>query len=274
MALDFIREHRDDPFFCFLSQLEPHHQNEMDDYVAPEGYAYQYREPWVPEDLEDEPGDWYQHLPDYYGICRRLDESYGRIRETLRELGIAENTIVLYTSDHGSHFCTRNFEYKRSCHEASVRVPAVLTGPGFEDGGRVDELVSLLDVPPTLLDAAGIDVPDAMDGRSVRPLVDGTAEDWRDEVFIQISESGTGRALRTDRWKYAVRAPDGENRPRSDTYVERYLYDLAADPHEEVNLVGRDAYADVAADLRERLEARIAAAEDEPSTIEPADSYA
>ncbi|WP_136689179.1 sulfatase-like hydrolase/transferase [Halorhabdus amylolytica] len=267
-ARSFIRRDREAPFFCFLSYLEPHHQNDMEAYVAPEGYAERYANPWVPPDLEGVPGDWYESLPDYYGICRRIDECLGDLLATLEAEGVADETVVVFTSDHGSHFRTRNEEYKRSCHEAAIRVPAVATGPGFRDGGRVSELVSLLDWPPTLLSAAGIDVPDQMAGRDLHPLVSGV-DDWREEVFVQVSESSLGRALRTDRWKYGVYDPDSEGTdvPANDTYRERYLYDLQADPYEQVNLVGHDDYREVADHLRERLTDRIEAVEDERPTI-------
>ncbi|MFC7078063.1 sulfatase-like hydrolase/transferase [Haloarcula halophila] len=268
----FLERDRDRPFFCVLSYLEPHHQNDMEAYVAPEGYADRYANPWVPPDLEGVPGDWYESLPDYYGICRRIDECVGDLLETLAGQGVRDDTIVVFTADHGSHFRTRNEEYKRSCHEGSVRVPLVATGPGFADCGRVSELTSLLDLPPTLLDAAGIDPPEEMAGRSLLSLLDDVPDDWRDEVFIQISESALGRALRTDRWTYGVYDPDaaGTNSPASERYRERYLYDLRADPYQRVNLVGHDDYAAVADELRERLADSIATVEGDRPTIEPA----
>ena len=94
----------------------------------------------------------------------------------------------MFVSDHRSHFWTRNREYKRSCHESSVRVPLVVRGPGFEGGNRVDRPVSLVDLPPTLLDAAGIDVPTSMVGNSVVGLVAAERSSdhpaWTDNVFI------------------------------------------------------------------------------------------
>jgi len=275
MAIEFVERDRDDPFFLTLSHIEPHHQNDMGAYVAPDGYAYDHRNPWVPPDLRGKPGDWYEELPDYYGICERLDENYGRLLAALDAKGILDETIVLFVSDHGSHFRTRNGEYKRSCHESSVRVPMVLRGPGFENGDRIADPVSLVDVAPTLIDAAGIDVPDAMEGESVVPLVQG--ESARDRgVFVQISEAEVGRALRTDRWKYSVYAPEARSHetPQPDEYVERYLYDLAADPYEQTNLVGRDDYQQVADDLRRRLSERIEAVEGEPATIRRAAFHA
>jgi len=273
LAEEFLRQDREDPFFCFLSYLEPHHQNDMDTYAAPDGYATRYDDPWVPPDLEGRPGDWQAELADYYGICRRIDECYGRLQSVLEEEGLAEDTIVVFASDHGSHFRTRTPEYKRSCHDASVHVPLVFDGPGFEGGDVVEEPVSLLDLPPTLLDAAGLDVPAPMTGESLVDAADGGPE--RDDVFVQISEREVGRALRTDRWTYSVFDPDADpgRDPASDRYVERYLYDNHADTGQEVNLAGRWDYADVAERLRERLADRIEAVEGERPTIEPARHY-
>ena len=264
-----------EPFFLFASILEPHHQNDRDTFDAPDGYAERYANPWVPPDLRDRPGDWFEELPDYYGCIRRIDECLGRLLTLLDETRIADDTVVLFTSDHGCHFRTRNWEYKRSCHDASIRVPAVLQGPGFDGGGTVSDLVSLLDIPPTLLDAAGIDVPERMQGESVRPIVDGS-EDGRDAVFVQVSESAVERTLRTDRWKYSVYAPEADpiDDPSSDTYVERYLYDLRADSHEGINLVGRSDYRDVADDLRDRLVDAVAEYEGQDVTVEEAAYYA
>jgi len=275
LVLEVLQDRAKDtsrPFFLFNSYLEPHHQNDMNRHVAPAGYAERYRDFYIPPDLEGREGDWPQELPDYYGTCARLDENLGRVLDKLAETGLAQNTIVLFCSDHGSHFRTRNGEYKRSCHEGSIRVPAVFAGPGFEGGKVVDELATLLDWPATLLDAAGIAVPANMDGRSLLPLLAGKARDWPQEVFVQISESQVGRALRTRKWKYGVDAPgkDGWDDPSSDLYVEQYLYDLEADPYEHENIVARPETAAARKELAARLLARMAQAGEPPARIEPA----
>ena len=154
-----------------MSFLEPHHQNHRDDYPAPEGYAELYKDYWVPPDLASFGGATHQHLPGYYGMVKRLDEAFGRILDALKSLSLTENTVVLFISDHGNHFKTRNEEYKRSCHESSIRIPVAITGPGFDSGGAVSEMISLVDIPPTLLDAANITIPDYMQGRSFLPLL-------------------------------------------------------------------------------------------------------
>ena len=188
-------------------------------------------------------------------MVKRLDEALGRLLDALKSLDLDEDTIVLFTSDHGCHFKTRNSEYKRSCHESSIRVPTVLAGPQFRGGGQIDQLVSLVDLPPTLLDAAGLEVPPIMEGRSIMPLVrDGDAP-WPEEVFVQISEAQVGRAVRTQRWKYGVDAPQakGSQGPGAENYQEQYLYDLQADPYELTNLIGLESHRATADILRQRL---------------------
>jgi len=274
-AIRFIDTRQRDPFMLFLSFLEPHQQNDIDSFPAPTGYAERYAGRWLPPDLAALGGTSEQHLPGYLGSIKRLDEALGRLREALESLDLWENTILLYTSDHGCHFKTRNSEYKRSCHESSIRVPTLLRGGPFEGGGRIDGLVSLVDLPPTLLDAAGLPGVPTMEGRSILPLVRGEAPDWEDEVLVQTSESTSGadygRAIRTNRWKYGVIVPGPEpEAPGADEYTEAYLYDLTTDPYELDNLVGRDSLRDVADMLEDRLLEHIARVENATPRIVPA----
>jgi arylsulfatase A-like enzyme len=255
LALEFIRQKKQNPFYLFISYLEPHHQNDANRFIAPEGYADRYRNSfYIPPDLAPFPGDWKSQLPDYYGIIARIDECFGRLLKELDEQKLAENTVVVFTTDHGCHFRTRNPEYKRSCHDASIRIPMVIRGPGFEAGRVVPELVSIVDLPPTLLDAAGIAPPPAMQGQSLFGLARGKPLDRRNEVIVQMREEALQRAIRTERWKYCIFNPDaGRSEPSSTQYTERYLYDLYSDPHELVNLAGRAAYRKIAGELRDRL---------------------
>lgn len=192
-------------------------------------------------------------------MVKRIDEAFGRLLDALTSLGIRDETIVLFTSDHGNHFKTRNSEYKRSGHEASIRVPTAISGPGFDGGGTIRDLISLVDLPPTLLEAARISVPESFEGHSIVPLVQRDNDGWQDDVFVQISESEIGRAVRTQRWKYGVTAPgtNGASAPTSDQYEESYLYDLDADPYELTNLIGLESHAGVCSRMRERLLKRI-----------------
>ena len=114
----------------------------------------------------------------------------------------------------------------------------------------------------TLLDAAGLPIPERMQGRSALSLVRRGRADWPEEVFIHISEAQVSRAVRTHRWKYSVVAPRkvGREESASDRHVEEFLYDLEPAPYELANLVGLEWQADVAAVMRERLVRRMAEA--------------
>lgn len=270
-AIQYIDEHQQNPFYLFLSFLEPHHQNHRDEYCAPRGYRERYTGRWTPPDLANLVGSSPQQLGGYWGSVKRLDEALGRMLDALSSLHLLDDTIILFTSDHGCHFRTRNSEYKRSCHESSIRVPLGIHGPGFEGGGSIRQLVSLVDVPPTLLDAAGIAVPAHMQGRSILPLLRGQATKWPEEIFVQISEAQVGRAIRTGRWKYSVTAPGKSGKDmHSDEYVEDFLYDLHSDPYELRNLIAMQPFQHVAEVTRARLLRRMAEAGEPPCTIKPA----
>lgn len=261
------------PFFLFLSFLEPHHQNHRDDYPAPNGYAERYQGRWTPPDLAAYGGTAAGHLGGYWGMVRRLDEALGRVLDALHSLGIADETVVALTSDHGCHFRTRDSEYKRTGHESSMRVPFVLDGGPFRGGGELRRMASLVDLMPTLIEAAGARVPPSVDGRSLLPLLGGRdgGPEWADEVFAQTSEHEQGRVVRTQRWKYGVVAPGktGLEGPHADRYVEAYLYDLHADPYELQNIVQSEAHRPVADRLRGRLLAWMARVGEPPAVIEP-----
>ena len=271
-AIRYIHSNRERPFFLFVSYIEPHHQNHIDDYPAPDGYRERYGGRWIPPDLAALGGSAHRHLGGYYGMVKRLDEALGRMLDALKSTGLSERTVVLFTSDHGCHFKTRNAEYKRSCHESSIRVPTAVQGPGFDGGGRIEQLVNTVDLTPTLLDAAGIPAPDEMQGRSILPLTKGNSEEWPGETFVQINEAQVGRAVRTHRWKYGVDAPEshGTQNAGSDRYMEQYLYDLEADPYELCNLIGMKSHEEAARIMRQRLVRRMVEAGEDAPEIQPA----
>lgn len=255
-AIRFIsdRKNEEKPFFLFLSFLEPHFQNCHDDFPAPDVYK-NMPAGYMPPDLGALKGTAWEHLGGYYGMVKRLDEALGRIRDALKSMGMEENTIVVFSSDHGCHFKTRNAEYKRSCHESSIRIPLAFYGGPFTGGGKLRKKASLVDLAPTLLDACDIAVPGDMQGHSLMPYVRRTEKDDSGDIFVQISESVVGRAVRTDRWKYSVEALDKNPSADagSDEYTEAYLYDLEHDPYELHNLIHSEAHEKVCHVLAERL---------------------
>ena len=273
-AIRFLKEKRTAaPFFLTISYLETHHQNDLDTYQPPNKYADKYRNPFVPQDLRPLPGSWPSQLADYYGCVKGIDDAVGTLLAALKEQGILDNTIVVFTSDHGCHFKTRNTEYKRSPHESSIHIPLIIAGPGFNRALEIPELVSQIDLAPTLLQGAGVPIPATMQGRGVLPLLDRQVSEWRNEVYIGMREFMTGRVLRTPQWTYAVaspKLPGWKATERGDQYVEYILYDLYADPFQHTNLAGTTETREIAEMLRQRLLQRITEAGDPRPAIEPA----
>ncbi|MFA5859722.1 MAG: sulfatase-like hydrolase/transferase, partial [Elusimicrobiota bacterium] len=131
-TIEFLTSvNHEQPFFLFLSFIEPHFQNDHNHHEGPRGSKEKYKNFTPPGDLVDTAGDWREEYPDYLGCVNSLDSNVGRLRSTLAELGLQENTLIIYTADHGSHFRTRNSEYKRSCHDGCIRIPMIIYGPGF-----------------------------------------------------------------------------------------------------------------------------------------------
>lgn len=254
LAVDRLDRFADDrPFFLFVSYLEPHHQNDRFRTIGPQGWARRFRDFDRPGDLPPWRGDWRWNYAEYLACCASVDANLGRLVDHLDRRGRLDDTLVVFSSDHGNHFRTRNLEYKRSPHDASIRVPLVISGPGFRGGTRRRDLATNLDLLPTIVTAAGGDDPH-LDGRPLQTDAGAPAD-----VLVQISESGIGRALRTPTHTYAARAPArnplaGHLRPASDRYVGTHLYDDVNDPHQRRNLVDDPG----AVELRHRLAARLA----------------
>jgi len=297
-ALEYLdTRSKDDeaPFFLFLSLVEPHHQNDRNAFEGPEGSRERYAAFVPPPDLPSGEGDWETQMPDYLGCCNALDRNLGRVLDRLKEKGIYDDTLVIYTTDHGCHFKTKQKEairpgfddYKRNCHENTIHIPMVIRGPGFAAGAEERRLVSLLDIPKTIIAAAGGDTG-GMHGDSLLnlpPIITDEAQQpapspviasvsakqprWKQEVYIQISESFVGRAIRTDRYTYCVYAPDKDpvRDSASDTYRDRYLFDNLNDPSQAANLIDDPAYAAVKDDLRACLIACAQKAAEPPITL-------
>ncbi|WP_324662349.1 sulfatase-like hydrolase/transferase [Haloarcula sediminis] len=257
----------DEPFFHRVDFQGPHHP-----YLVPEPYASLYD----PEDLPPWPSDaetfdgkprvqecyreyrgveglsreeWDRLRALYMGFMHHIDDQIARILAKVDELGVAENTLVVHASDHGD-FTGGHRQWNKGpmMYDDTYRIPLVVRGPGVAGGGRVcDDLVSLMDLMPTFLDAADAPVPDDVDGRSLWPLLaDEAGANGRDAVFAEYHGDEMGlysqRMVRTKRYKYVFNAPDVDE-----------LYDLDADPHELQNLIDHPDYRDARSRLRGRL---------------------
>ncbi len=257
LAIEVMRQRDDDqPRLLFVSYLEPHHQNNRYRSIGPKGWARRFSDYEVPADLAGRLGDWRWNYAEYLACCASIDANLGRIVDELTATDRLDTTLVVFSSDHGSHFRTRNTEYKRSIHDASIRVPLVVRGPGFTGGARCTELVSNLDLVPTLVTAADGPDPD-LHGVPLQRVLDGGAE--RSSVFVQISESQVGRGIRTPDYTYAVKGQGlgpfaGYRHSKAASYKEHVLYANLADPAQRHNLASDPETAD----LRQTLAAQLA----------------
>lgn len=262
-ALDYIdKQNNDKPFLLFLSHIEPHHQNNSNHYEGPNGSKDKFKTFIPPKDLTPGVGDWEKEYPDYLGCCKALDDNVGRLVDRLKEKQLYENTIIIYTSDHGCHFKTRNKDlkgagsddYKRTCIDSASHIPMIIRGANFIGGKRIDKIVSLIDLPKTILSIADCNNLKGIQGDDLnKALIEN--EPWKEEVFMQISESFVGRAIRSKEYTYCVHAEhkhpwlDSD----SDIYTERYLFDLKKDPQEVNNLIYNPEYKEVKKKLASKL---------------------
>ena len=194
-----------------------------------------------------------RYMQDYLGSVLALDEGIGRLLDYLDENDLAENTLVVYTSDQGFYLGEHGWYDKRFMYEESLRTPLVMRFPSTIKPGQVnDALVLNLDMAPTLLDFAGVDAPETMQGQTLRPLVAGNPDtDWRDAIYYRYYEFPHGwhdvrphYGVRTNRYKLIHFGGD------MDVWE---LFDLQADPYEMNNLYGEDDTAAVEQHLHERL---------------------
>jgi arylsulfatase A-like enzyme len=187
----------------------------------------------------------------YYRLISGVDVVVGRIRDQLQALGFSENTVIVFTSDNGFYLGEYGLAGKWFPHELSMRVPLLVFDPRLpaaQRGTRRHELALNIDLAPTLLDLAGLDPPDAMQGRSLLPLLRDEEVPWRDDFFyehlFQHPRLPPSEGVRTAEWKYMVYV---DTHPRHEE-----LYHLERDPGEIRNLATEPAYTNVLADMRAR----------------------
>lgn len=178
----------------------------------------------------------------YYSVIDYLDQQVGRIIDALEKTGQLDNTIVIYSSDHGMAVGSHGLRGKQNQYEHTINVPLIVAGPGVASGVSSDAQIYLRDLFPTTCELAGITIPDSVTAKSFAGILRGDQSGHREEVFGYFKD--TQRMIRTDRWKY-VEYPVAK---------ERQLYDLAADPLEKHNLVDDPSWDGVVKDLSARLD--------------------
>jgi arylsulfatase A-like enzyme len=204
----------------------------------------------------------------------------GRVLNALHAAGMVDNTLIVFTTDHGLAFPGA----KGSLYDRGTGVMLVLRGPGGFLGGRVvDEMVSQIDLYPTICELAGIDTPDFAQGCSLLPMMRGEQPGVRDAVFTELTYHAAydpQRAIRTERWKYLRRfddyptrvLPNIDDSPSKDVLVDggwgerplprEELFDLLLDPEEGNNLADDPAFGHVRTELAERLERQMRDSDD------------
>ncbi len=197
------------------------------------------------------PDDWRRYLWTYYRLVEKVDAEIGKILRGLDELGLWDDTLVIFSSDHGDMMGAHQMVQKLPLYDECMHIPLIVRPPGGTSG-RCDAehlVCNGIDLYPTLCDYAGVTPPIALPGASLRPLVEpGTDAPWRDEVVAVTRIGGPrgpqGRMVRTARYKYMAY--------ESGTYREQ-LFDMERDPGEMVNLAISSRYRTVLQDHRDRL---------------------
>ncbi len=264
-AIQTLAEMPPQPFFLSVGFFETHR-----DFLNPPSLRDSlYSIP--PPNLPDTP-ETRRDMAAYKASARSLDQGVGSVLEALDANGLADNTLIVFTTDHGLAFPGA----KATLFDRGLGVMLILRGPGFSGGKVIDALVSHLDVYPTLCELAGIEPPSFLQGTSLAPLMNGEADSIREELFAEMTWHAAyepQRAIRTERWKYIRRFGERttpvlvncDDSPSKTLLIERgwarrtvafeQLYDLDFDPNEASNLAGDPEFEDIRNDLAGRLHA-------------------
>lgn len=254
-AIDFIKQHRNEPFSVTLGFKTCHQPFEPPDRAKdrfPDTQArpvpnLDTKAVYRPEKTKPSPTDANPGKipvkPGYFRCISAVDDNLGRLLQTLDELGLSDETIVIFTTDNGYYLGEHQLLDKRSVYEESLRIPLLIRYPkAFPKGKVLDDIALNIDLAPTLLDFAGVPIPSEMQGRSWRPLLTGEKTDWRKsflaEYFLENRFPTTPSIL-------AVRTQDAKliKYPGHEEWTE--LFDLTADPYETKNLVSDPEHKDL-----------------------------
>ncbi|HWG47604.1 MAG TPA: sulfatase-like hydrolase/transferase [Gemmataceae bacterium] len=249
-AIEFLQRQKvERPFLCYVAMNAPH-----DPRLAPKEYHDHYNaaKPPLPANfLPEHPfnnGDltgrderlapWprtpdvvRQHLADYYAAINFVDTQVGRILAALKASGQYDNTLIVFTSDHGLAIGSHGLMGKQNLYDHSMHAPLIFAGPGVPRGKKTDALCYLLDIYPTLGELAGVPAPDGNEGKSLVLVFAGKREKIRDSIFTAYRD--LQRAVRDDRWKLIVY-------PKINKVQ---LFDLKNDPAERTDLAADKAHA-------------------------------
>lgn len=269
-AVELIEKHAGQPFFLAVGFVRPHVP-----FVAPRKYF----EPFLPYDKLPLPlkvaGDW-DDIPKaginyktsvnmkmdlrrqrkavggYYASVAYMDAQVGKVLDALERSGQADNTIVIFTSDHGYHLGEHDFWAKVSLRDESALVPLIIHVPG-KMPAVCHSLVELLDLYPTIASLGGLEVPQRLQGRNISSLFDNPVQQVREAAF-SVAPSSKGFLLRDDKWAYIQYAEDASQG------IE--LFDITNDPKQFTNLAAKPEFAEVVAGFKAKLAAKLRAVRD------------
>jgi len=244
LAIDYIQRNKERPFCLMVSFGPPHNP-----YKAPKRYTKMYEGRQLRSRPNVPGGEDAAALLPYHAMVTGLDECVGRIAEALTEAGIADDTILCFSSDHGDMLGSHGQHMKQRPWEECINVPFILRYPrAVTAGQRRDWIVASVDVMPTLLGLCGISAPKGVQGLDLSATFCGQSQRLREAAFLFNVNGGTGpgsdwRGIRTHEWIYAYHAQG-----------DWVMYDLKNDPYELHNLVSQPEYGERKAELRQRLE--------------------
>jgi iduronate 2-sulfatase len=264
-AIKLLEQVKDRPFFLAVGFYRPHTP-----YVAPKKYFDLYPRDKIEfpdmsaDDKSETPKAAYmsqkkeqvtmtdaqrrEAIQAYWASISLMDAQVGRVVTALDRLGLAKNTIIVMTSDHGYHMYEHGLWQKMSLFENSARVPLIIVAPGAKGNTKsTQSLVELVDLYPTLADLCGVLTPDYLDGTSLRPVLDDPATAVKTAAFTQLKRGNFhGYSVRTSRWRYTL-WDNGEKGEQ--------LFDLNADPKEMKNVAEKTEHTEVVKELREKVRA-------------------
>ena len=263
-AAELIRQHKDLPFFLAVGFVRPHVP-----FVAPKKYfePYPFQQvvlpPKVENDWDDIPPRGINYVTSvnghmshdqekkavaaYYASVSYMDAQVGKVLTTLKEEGLEDQTIVIFTTDHGFHLGEHRFWMKVSLHEESVRIPFIIKIPG-QAPAVCHSLVELLDLYPTLAELAGLPSPQQLQGKSLIKTFDQADYPLREAAF-SVTQGGKSFLLRTKKWAYI--------QYNEDATAGIELYDMEYDPKQYNNLANNPQYSSVVAAFKARLQTKL-----------------
>ena len=263
-ASALIRKHKDVPFFIAVGFVRPHVP-----FVAPKAdfQAYPHEDINLPYNFE---GDWddipkkginyvtsknaqmndvqkQKAIAGYYASVKYMDRQVGKILNTLKDEGLEDNTIVIFTSDHGFHLGEHEFWMKVSVKEESAKVPLIIKVPGKEPA-VCNSFVELLDLYPTVAELAGLSYSPHIQGKSLVKTLNNPKTKVRDTAF-SVTQNGETFLLRSDKWAYI--------QYNEDASLGVELFDMEMDPEQFTNLAFADEYSDVVRDFQVKLKQKL-----------------